>query len=207
LLSQRINALRESLKAVGNGQPSKVKALLISNLSQAKEALNQTEADFTKAGSSGEKDDHARVFFDDLRLTYLTAEKQLNREYKAAINSQPRLSTVSLIDQPYNIPLSAEGTIRAMEENELAFNTIAATKSLTFDLKVITEPQKARIFFKRRGDPYTESGERSTTTLLYLTKAIWVIKAEKDGCHPKEREYDPFHEPIPSVELTMDCGK
>jgi len=130
----------------------------------------------------------------------------LDREFKAA-NENPKLIAVSLFDKskvsqnssPDSIPLSAEGTLRAMEENELAFNTIAATKSLTFDLKVITQPEQAQIFSKRRGDPYVESNDRSTTTLLYLTKAIWVVKAVKDGCQPREVEFDPFREPIQAL--------
>jgi hypothetical protein len=91
-------------------------------------------------------------------------------------------------------PAIAQGTLRVLEHNELAYITVADADSLTFDLEVQSNPSDAVVSYKRHGDDFKDAPEKTKTTLKSLPYAIWVVRVQAPGLRAKELEHDPFTE-------------
>lgn len=171
----------------------KLIAILQKNLSEALEAINSTERSFTERGSDLSVLDAAEVFFDDLRTSYREMIRDLPRARTDIAKDHPFI-TAALVDQP-SYPALAQGPLRILEQNELAYTVVANNEHLTFDLEVNSFPAGATVFYRRRADSERQNGKPTDSTIPSLPYAIWTVRFHLDGYKDEEREHDPFREP------------
>lgn len=203
-LQERIQLLKVAIsKYETHGRSGQVAPLLKQNLVDAMESLSATKSEFIQLASAGDQNREAEVFFDDLRTSYQDAIVEVTRTTASSGNPQEFLLIAS--KAPYEggaDPLVAEA-LRPLEQNELAYNLVATTGSLTFDLEVDSNPPGASVSYHRRGDAWQPNPNPTNSTLHSLPYAIWIVKFEKPGYKTEEREHDPFRESnhVVSVEL------
>jgi hypothetical protein len=172
---------------------SKLNNLLRQKVEKEIESLNETEHAFRILDNSVKED--SRIFFDDLRTSY----REANHEVRSQRMQRQQYSILLASAHQDNgeaarYPAIAQAVLRAFEQNELAYNTVADTQMLTFDLEVTSVPTGAAVSYRRRGDEFKKASNPTDSTIKALAFAIWIVRFEKDGCHPVEREHDPFRE-------------
>jgi len=183
---------------------SKLTSLLRQNVAKAIEALNNTEQQFRSLDSASRQEKDSQVFFDDLRTSYREADQQVKAQEVI-----PHGSKLLLVEAPQTkgetaiYPVVAQGVLRAFEQNEVAYNTVADAQSLTFDLEVASYPTGATVSFRRRGDEFKKSPTPTDSTIKALPFAIWLIRFEKDGFRAVEKEHDPFREPNHAITVEL----
>jgi hypothetical protein len=182
------------------GTQEQLRALLHNSLVESLDALTETRKQFASLAADKVQSANADVFFDDLSHAYNTALSRL----KSVQASGPHL--VSASDQKRGIdaePLLSL-TLRPMEQNELAYNTVAAQGSLTFDLEADSTPEGAAVTYSRKGDNKpTPNPDPTRATIHSLPYAIWIIHFEKPKYKSEEREHDPFREPNHVVHVDL----
>jgi hypothetical protein len=160
--------------------------------------LQKTEEEFSHALHNDRQDKDSHVFFADIRAQYEDALGDLTRPRNRRLHPAA-FSPASLELNPRpaapGYPAIAQGTLRVLEHNELAYTTVADAESLTFDLQVESHPSDAAVSYKRHGDDFKNAPEKTTTILKSLPYAIWVVRVEAQGFRAKELEHDPFTEP------------
>jgi hypothetical protein len=203
-LSNRIQLLKSGIKYYQNA-PNKgeLTPLLSENLNSAAIALSKTQAEFIKLTPTQEQVANAEVFFRDLKTGY---EDAFHLMKSTSSHAGIFLMPVS-DDQKYwgaDPLVVAAVALRPLEENELAYNVVASAGSLTFDLEVESAPPGAVVSYHRRGDAPHANPNPTNSTIHSLPYAIWVIKFEKAGYKPVEREHDPFREFNHVVHVELD---
>jgi hypothetical protein len=90
-------------------------------------------------------------------------------------------------------------------DQERAFAAVSRQESMTFDLKVSSDPAGATITYRRAGDKgYQTHNGRTETTIENLDWAIWFIKLDAAGYVSDERAFNPYTERIPSLHVQLD---
>ena len=207
-LQLRIQDLKAAIASYQEAnQQGRIPQVLRTNVDDALKALQMTEMEFKKLATAQSQSDVAQVFFGDLRLNY--DEVLQNLEHSSAGVSRPAgfvnaaFSGKAPAKTPY--PLLAQAALRAFEANELAYNIAAESSSLTFDLRVTSNPAGAVVSYYRRGDTPHSYADPTNMVIPSLTYAIWYVKIEKSGYKPQVREHDPFHsvDHVVNVELSQ----
>jgi hypothetical protein len=181
--------------------------LLRENVQEADEALKATEKEFIALLSAPSQRPAADIFFSDLDLTYqraLTELKAFSNEGGVALAVKFQRS------QRSQYPVVAEAVFRAFEQNELAYNLVADTGALTFDLDVKSIPVGADVSYGRRGDSsFQHLQDETNSTIKGLPFAIWLVRFEKPGYAKQEREHNPYVEKnhVVVVELASETKK
>jgi hypothetical protein len=173
-------------------QQGQIRQVLRENVRGSLRALELTEADFTKLATAQGQADQARVFFGDLRLNYGEVLKILDHSARATPPAEV-VHAAYPAPKDGSYPAVAQATLRAFDLNELAYNVVAEGGSLTFNLRVSSNPSGAAVSYYRRGDPPQRFADPTTAIIPSLTFAIWYVKLEKDGYRTETLEYDPFH--------------
>jgi hypothetical protein len=202
-LQTRIQALKANLARF---QPPFKRDPLIEvlerNLKEALADVQRTERTFIELGGNQPALSSGKVFFADLRASYLQALLDLDQAHQAKISNADSIRDVVFIDQP-RYPALAQGPLRVLEQNELAYFVVATKEDFTFNLEVNSVPAGATVFFWRRGDSERKNNNPTNSTLAALPYAIWFVRLQMPGYKDEEREHDPFREPnhVLSVEL------
>jgi len=187
-------------------QQGKIPQVLRTNVDDALKALQATETEFKSRATAQSQADRAEVFFGDLRLNY--DEALQNLEHSSGDVFRPA-GFMNVAFSGKTTPKSSyatlvQATLRPLEGNVLAYNIVGDSGSLTFDLKVTSNPAGAVVSYYRRGDAPHPYADPTTTMIPSLTYAVWYVKIEKQGYKPQVREHDPFHssDHVVSVELS-----
>jgi hypothetical protein len=192
---------------LANNKDQGAQEVLQKNILQALQSLDNTEKTFLGLDSSQSQQSTATVFFGDIRLSYQDALSELDKRKNARHTSgEPQWIAVSQSaagQQDRRYPVSAADTLRAFEQNELAYEKAADTQSLVFDLTVNSNPSGASISYRRRGDPVHKNPDQTNTVIKNLPYAFWIVLVHKQGYTDEEREHDPYREPnhVINVEL------
>lgn len=189
-VQHKIETLKTTLATLTKEDSSRVPVLLRQNVLDADKALSMTEKEFMDLTTTSSERTNAEVFFEDLHKTYELTLRQLQV-------SVYRRSAVLLVEFQKGANTQDEalaGTVlRAFEHNELAYDVVADTQSLTFDLDVRTIPEGAKVSYGRRGDPtFRPLQDETNSVIKALPYAIWLVRFVKDGFAPVEREHNPF---------------
>jgi hypothetical protein len=199
----RLQMQVQSLKATLTGATgNRVANILRQSVQSALDSLSKTETSFRALENSNPRPAAAssQAFFDDIRISYNEVLNMLRNQ--ARLEMEPPLQLVVLRKQiaqnrpsatPY--PPLAQVAFRAFEQNELAYNVVADTQSLTFNLEVGSTPAGAMVLYHRRGDPYQHNPDPTNTVIKALPYAIWIVQVQLAGYQTEEREHDPFREP------------
>jgi hypothetical protein len=206
-LQQRIENLKAAVVAYQQAnQQGRIAQILRTNVEEAVKTLDQTETEFENRATAKDQSTLARTFFNDLRLDYGTIAVDLDH-HSASRNGPGQLlyAAFPAKSKPDNsYPVLAQAALRAFEGNELAYNIVADSGSLTFDLKVTSNPSGAVVSYRRRGDASHQCPDPTTTVIPSLPLAIWYIRVEKTGYKAQEREHDAIRstDHVVNVELS-----
>jgi hypothetical protein len=200
----KLEELKASLAALVNLKRNvQAKTLLRQNVHDAEVALNDTEQKFVDFMTDAEQKKDATIFFDDLHRSYQSALIEVN----AAEDSPGIVAAAFQIAPPPRYSAQAQVVFRAFEENELAYNLVADSQTLTFNLAVRTNPQGAKVSYGRRGDTDFQTLQDSTNSeIKALPYAMWIVRFEKPDYVPAEREHNPFTDTnhVLDIELTPE---
>lgn len=153
-----------------------LKATLVSSISAASEAASKTRGQFIDLSENEPQKQSAEVFFGDILARYAVVSHE--------IGFMDARSYSGVRDKTFN----------ALELNALAYETVAAAGSDTFDLVVQSMPPIAGISYKREGESYTDNQDPTDTTISNLTYAVWTIRVQKPGYEDQEKTHDPYRE-------------
>lgn len=207
----RLQLRIQDLKAAVAGyqeanQQGRIPQVLRANVDDALKALQATEVDFKKLETVQSKADVAAVFFADLRLNYDDALQNLGPSSGRMLPPAGFMNAAfsGKTPQKSSYAILVQATLRPLEGNVLAYNIVADSGSLTFDLKVTSNPSGAVVSYYRRGDPPHPYADPTTALIPSLVYAVWYVRIEKPGYKPQVREHDPFHstDHVVNVELS-----
>jgi hypothetical protein len=176
-------------------------AILRAVLNEALKAVERTEESFGRLGDEKSALAAGEIFFADLKASYRLALEDLVSP-QAQLKKEVRFSAASFVDDP-RYPALAQGTLRVLEQNVLAYNSVANDRDLFFDLDVTSVPAGATVFYKRKGDPEQKGAKPTNSTIPNLVKAIWFVRFQAPGYQDEVREHNPWNEPnhVLNVEL------
>ena len=208
MAARRVEAQIQNLKAAvvayeESKQHGQIPVVLRENVDVAINGLKKTESEFKGKQTNPDQAAMADVFFADLRLNYARVLEELNLSQRGEVRS------ARVVDAQYPEPsvgdysVLAQATLRAFDVNELAYNVVADSGSLVFDLKVISDPAGAVVSYYRRGDLPKRCPDPTTATIPSLIYAIWYVLVEKAGYKSETREYDPYHSSDHVVEIRL----
>jgi hypothetical protein len=206
-LQLRIQDLKAAIASYqAANQQGKIPQVLRANVDDALKALQATEADFKKLETGQSQADVAGVFFADLRLNYDEALHNLGPSSGRVLPPAGLMNAAfsGKTQQNSSYAILVQATLRPLEGNVLAYNIVAESGSLMFDLKVTSNPSGAVVSYYRRGDSPHPYADPTTVVIPSLPYAIWYVKIEKPGYKPLVREHDPFHslDHVVNVELS-----
>jgi hypothetical protein len=195
-LQTRLQAMRASVAGKEEPLTKATIGALRSNLERELGTLKETEEKFRALADKSQdksQEEAAQVFFDDLRTGY--TETLYNLSLKKRASSVP---TIIYASQTREVggryPLTAQVVFRAFELNELAYNLVADTEMLVFDLDVNSNPEGATVSYRRRGDSYKQHQNPTNSTIKSLPLAIWTVRFQKQGYRDQEIDFNPFVE-------------
>ncbi len=135
--------------AVANYQEAneqgKIPQVLRTNVNDALKALQATEAEFKSKATAQNQADIAGVFFGDLRLNYDDVLRNLERSSGELSPPAGFMNAAFPGKKTLAYSVVVQASLRAFEGNELAYNIVADSGSLTFNLKVTSNPPGAAV--------------------------------------------------------------
>ncbi len=148
-------------------------------MAEALQSVTETEEEYRKLAKS--RSSASNVFFDDIRGNYHDSLLKLSTQH----NSREHLQFVSadLAASPDSVATFAIGSIL---HNVNAYETAANTARLTFTLKLRTDPQGAKILYRRKPDDFQPFSDVTNSTIENLPIAVWFVKFQKDGYEETE---------------------
>jgi hypothetical protein len=191
-LQSKVEALRASLDALsGSKKATGAQRILRQNVLDAEESLKTTEEEFLGLITAPSQRPAASVFFGDLHITYQTVLGELNSSaYQKSLALPVNFQSSSKKTEP---AVLAQAVFRAFELNETAYNLVADTGLLTFDLDVRTNPEGASVSYGRRGDKdtdFTRLQDPTNSVIKALAYATWKVRFEKAGYLTETREHN-----------------
>ncbi len=200
-VQRKIETLKATLATLKEDS-SRVPGLLRQNVLDADKALSMTEKEFMDLTTTSAERANANVFFEDLHRTYELTLRQL----QVTLYRESAILPVTFQRSAKTQDEALESVVlRAFEHNELAYDVVADTQSLTFDLDVRTVPEGAEVSYGKRGDSsFTPLQDETNSVIKALPYAIWLVRFVKEGYAPVQREHNPFTDKnhVLAVELT-----
>lgn len=204
-LQTRIRELKATL--VEKSSDHELISVLSRNIEESLAALQATATRFQNLSTDRQQSSASQVFFGDLRTSYKEAADKLHqlaefRQDRGALRFV-NFEQQTRVPGQGDYPLISQGVLRVLEQNEVAYTIVADAQSLMFDLALSSTPQGASTALRRRGDSFENSGQLTDCTIKALPYAIWIVRFEKHGYRPEEREHDPFREPNHVVNIAL----
>jgi hypothetical protein len=204
-VQHKIESLKATLATLREDS-SRVPMLLRQNILDADQALSTTEKEFLELTTAATERNNANVFFGDLHKTYEMTLRQVH----ASLYGEGAIRPVSFQRGLSSQDALEAAVLRSLEHNELAYDIVAATQSLIFDLDVRSYPEGAKVSYGRRGDSsFTSLQYETDSQIKGLVFAIWHVRFIKQGYEPIEIEHNPFTDKnhVLTVELTPSRNK
>lgn len=178
------------------------------NIDEAMKSLDATQSSFHALAGEAAQSAAEQAFFDDLRTSYelVLARFEKGHFYSGRIAS---LDSTNLIEVAQTTrpeeghTILAEAALHPFEQNELAYEIVADTQSLRFDLKVRSNPQGAEVCYHKRGDPCHPNPENTDTTIKSLVLGVYLVQFKKTGYVTEEREHDPYTDPNHEIDVEL----
>jgi hypothetical protein len=200
-LQSLVQNLKASLARSQQEGTANVQDTIRNAIDSALKSIKDTELKFRQLAKISTEPhlETERIFFDDLRISYDEVLRSLARNTFPSGPGNTHIRAVSTIEADNRPGLSdnllIQAALRPFEQNEAAYEVVADTQSLTFDLSVNSAPAGAAICYHRRGDSCRPNPDPTNTVIRSLVYAIWMVQFRKPGYEPEEREHDPFREP------------
>jgi len=176
LLRAKITRLRGELSE-GNSEQSK--QVLQQTVAEALQSVTETEEEYRKLAKS--QSPASNVFFDDIRSNYHDSLLRLSTQR----NSGDHLQLVSAAPAG-SLDNVASFVIGSILHNVNAYETAASKARLTFTLRLRSDPEGAKIFYRRKPDEFQSFSDVTNSSIENLPIAVWFVKFQKDGYEETE---------------------
>jgi hypothetical protein len=179
--------------------------LLRNSVQEAMSELGKTEDAYKGMGGEPSYAKAINAFFDDIRVNYGEAIKNLPNDSATARRTGPRLERVSaaLGDPSIHLNPASEAVLGSILHNVKAYNVVASAGKLTFDLEVYSVPEGATISYRLLGDAYETAPRVTDSKIENLPIAVWYIRLQKTGYRDWEGRYDATTETERSIKGTL----
>jgi hypothetical protein len=185
--AQRLESELRSGYGEGSGK------ILHDSIDDALTRLNNTELTYNR--EAGTTDPAALIFFGDIRQSYREVLNTLaTKDIPSA--SVPRL-VLATETSDKDLSIAVAAVHASLLHNVDAYVTVANSERLTFDLKVKSDPQGAKVSYCRKPEPYVPFDDVTNSTIPRLPVAVWFVRFQKDGYGDEERTYDATKETDP----------
>ncbi|MFZ1083912.1 MAG: hypothetical protein WAN35_02970 [Terracidiphilus sp.] len=187
--ADRLRAKAEQIKSqLRSDNLAANQSLLLKNVKEAMTDLDKTETSYKEKGDKRitPADSQAiNIFFDDIRFSYHEALKSLKSNSAQLYQTEPRLALVNftMIDSSLHLDPSSIRAINSLFHAAKAYDILASSKYLTFDLEVTSTPDHAKVSYKQRLDQEFKTLDHETdTSIKNLYHATYLIRFQKTGC-------------------------
>ncbi|HVZ84909.1 MAG TPA: hypothetical protein VG893_14630 [Terracidiphilus sp.] len=177
---------------------------LLEIVKDALKDLDQTEIEF-KDMNKEPIAPAVNIFFDDLRAAYEYPTKPYPRDhvqFRNRANRQVPL-LISAIASVGDITPEAEAVLISVMHNVSAYELVASTKALTFDLDVYSDPDDASISYRLRTGDFTTVEHNTDWIIQNLPRAVYIIRLKKQGFKEQEVEFDAISSRQTSVHVHL----
>jgi hypothetical protein len=207
-LQTHVQSLKAALARSDNQGTGNIQRTIRDAIRIALESVNDTQLEFHRLSSTGSQQQKEQIFFDDLRINYDELLHSLGGDTGSIGLDAEQLRPVSVVAATSRDGLSDNviiqaAALRPFEQNEAAYEVVADTQSLIFDLTVKSTPPGAAICYHRRGDNCRSNPDPTNTVITSLVYAIWMVQFHKPGYESEEIEHDPFREPNHLIDIDL----
>lgn len=119
------------------------------------------------------------------------------------LNHYSRTSKAVELMTASNIPEVEKAILSDLDRTQSAYLMVADHNSLTFDMKVETDPEGAVITYRREAEDFKTYEDRSNTTIKNLVVATWLVHVELKDYKPDERWHDAANNPDSKVVFVL----
>jgi hypothetical protein len=204
--ADRLKARAERLKQqIASTTVPTNQALLQEGLRNALTDLDQTEASYKQSGLDPAFTGAVNTFFDDIRLTYGEALTALANNSVKSSQAGPQLERVSaaLGGPSPRIDRASQAVLSSILHNARAYQVVASSKAMTFNLDVFSEPKGAAISYRQRGGEYHALDHETDWRIENLARAVYLIRLQKPGYEDKEVTFDAIDSSSTSVDVPL----
>lgn len=186
-LGQRIADTRNRIQSLEADRAVNAQWNVLSERVQAElKQLPTTQAEFVRRSSNTTQGQAAEVFFDDL-----------GRQYNDVVTTLKTFNAAQY-------PRARDRTFGALEHQQLAYQTVGAQRSETFNLDVKSSPVGGgAVSFHRKGDPFKPHPDPTATTVKNLVYAVWTVRVTLSGQTVPDQDHDPLRDSNHSLLFTF----
>jgi hypothetical protein len=182
--------------------------LLRTSVQDAKKDVDQTEKNYKQQGGepSSELAKDIKIFFQDIRNDYADALKEPVKQSAQNIRGEAQFELVRASLWEPNPPLDpvSEAVLGSILHNAAAYEVVASTRDVKFNLDVYSDPQGASISWKLRGDQYTPADHITDWRIENLPIAVYYILLQKRGYADKETRFDASSNTGSSIHVRLE---
>jgi hypothetical protein len=180
--------------------------LLQSNLKEALADLDRTEASYKEKGLDTSSAQAVNIFFDDIRISYGDALTALAKNMAQVRQAGPRLELVNaaMAGSSPRLNRASAAVLSSIMHNAKAYDVVASSKSMTFNLDVYSEPKGATISYRLRGGEYHPLDHETDWRIENLTRAVYLIRLQKPGYEDKEVPFDAIDSTSTSIDVRLE---
>ena len=203
--ANQLNAKARSLHATLKTSDVAANKVLIDSLQNLLTALDRTELSYKQRGSQGSSIREVDSFFNDIRLSYREALQSLRTNGAQVSPSNPQFLSAKLaVDRSqHKLNSALVAGIATIVHNANAFDIVASTRSVTFDLSVFSVPNGAIISWRLRGGEYQKSDHETDWQIKNLPRAVYSIRVQKNGYEDNEVPFDAIDNTNTSVSIPL----
>jgi len=192
---------------LGSEDPAANRVLLQKSLQEALADLDKTEETYKKQGWDRASARAVNTFFDDIRFDYGEALKALADHSARGAQAGPRLEIVSeaLGGPSPRLNPASQAVLASILHNAKAYDVVASSSSMTFNLEVFSEPEGATVSYRLRGGESHALDHETDWRIENLPRAVYLITFRKEGYEPKEDvPFDAINSTSPSILVRLE---
>lgn len=180
--------------------------LLRSSVQDAVSELDKTEAAYKERGMEPSYAKAVDIFFDDIRFGYGQALKTLTAGSGQARQFGPQLERVNAAQGAASPRLNpaSQAVLSSILHNARAYEVVASSGVMTFNLNVYSEPKGAAISYRRTGEDYHPLDHETDWRIENLPRAVYSIRLQKPGYEDKEVPFDAVDSTSTSIDIRLD---
>jgi hypothetical protein len=182
---------------------------LQTSLQEAMTELDATEKNYKEKGMEASFTPAVNAFFDDIRFSYSEALKTLTENFPKVSQTGPRLAGVNAFvgERSRRSGRASDLVFGSIQHNVDAYEIVASSKYLTFDLEVYSDPRGATISYKLRGDEYKTVEHETDWIIRNIPRAVYFVRLQMQGCKDEERRFDAITDPGTSIHVALKCPR
>jgi hypothetical protein len=191
---------------LGRQSANDTQTLLKMNLKEAVAELDSTESLFKQAISEPLYTRSINIFFDDIRSNYLNALTVIDRATARSYlsSSKPMALKVGLGDATQYSSPASKAVLKSILHNAKAYEVVARSRAITFNLDVFSNPKGAQISFHLNGDATETMVDHETDWRIEnVTRGNIHVKLHKVGYEDREVNFDAIDSTSTSISVNL----